>query len=247
MEAFNVFSSLAAQHQETPTPAAALDYSNVRAVAIPSVPSPRTAWIDEGQRGKSGWKNPEYAPDAKSGSGYLKIDELIAWQRLIATIKDRMESRGITATQDYIDAYLHHYVAEIQDEIDEEKEAEREAERLEFNKHIAKLSLKRAAIFLLYQRDHISHAKIARYFNKSDQTVGNECKAARKYFDSDLFQVDLFPHDLSLDSTTDELIYLLIQLAPLEKSKRGRPRGKRVTPQKTNNNRSIFDFGGGEK
>lgn len=211
-------------------PKTTLDYSNVHITVCPEIPSPKTPAIttDQWDREQNSGKNPEFRPDPKSASGFKIIDNRSDWRGLSTEIQSRLKSRGIVKEVDYIGAYLSRYANELQDEIDAEDEAERVAEIAEFNLHLSKLKPKQAAIVVLRIREHWTFTPIGKWLNISDQQADNLFQDAEKYFNSELIQVDFFGHQITMDTSVDDLISVLIAGACEIKS----PAGRKPKPKK---------------
>ena len=216
--------------QKTP-----IDYSGACITVCPEIPSPKTPALTEDlfEKQKKRGENPEFKADPKSAWEFDKIDTRSDWEAVSWVIQSRLKkSRGITADAGYISDYLRVISNERQDELDAKNEAERLAKIAEYNLHISKLKPKHAAIYLLYNCHHLSFMDIAKPLNISDEQAGNEFRAAEKYFNSDLIQIDFLGHEITLDTPVDELIAALIAGARTSKSPAGRkPKSQSKKPQ----------------
>ena len=194
---------------------------------IPEIPSEnfRTAR----KRDRSG-QNPEYLPDPKSSQSYDNIDNHSDWQHLISVIKERLENRGISKDIGFISDNLSAFANREQDKLDEQMEAERRADIADFNAHISKLTPLHAAVLLLRIVHHWKLPKIAFLLNISDQQAGNLRKKAKRYFDSDLIQVDFVGHEINLKTPVNGLIKILVANRHPKKSRAGRPPKSRAKP-----------------
>ena len=202
---------------------------------IPEIPSEnfRTAR----KRDRSG-QNPEYVPDPKSSRGYDNIDNRSDWQHLCAVIQERLENRGISKDIGFISDNLSAFANREQDKLDEQMEADRQADIADFNAHISKLTPLHAAVLLLRIVHRWKLSAIADRLNICDEQAGNIRKKAKKYFDSDLIQVDFVGHEINLDTPVDDLVKILVANRHQRKSNAGRPP---KVKQKKQQSADLFD------
>ena len=189
------------------------------------------------KKAPGGGQNPEYLPDQKSTQGFDRVDDSSDWRHLVKVIKDRLAIRGIVKDETYISDYLRVYSNGLQDEIDAENEADKAAEIAEFNLHIAKLKPDYAAILILAINHHWTFPRIAELLNVCPQQAANEFHDAEEYFNSDLIQVHLIGHEITLETPVSELINILVNGARPGKSNAGR----KPKPKKSPKTEDIFE------
>jgi DNA-directed RNA polymerase specialized sigma24 family protein len=220
-----------------------LDYSNARITVIPEIPSPKTPSLttDLWEKQKKSRASAEFKADPDSALGYDRLDKNSEWKTLSLLVKSRLKFRGISADASYISDYLRIISNERQDALDAKNEAERAEKVAEYNLHISKLKPKHAAILLLYNCHHLSFMDIAKPLNISDEQAGNEFRAAEKYFNSDLIQIDFLGHEITMDAPVDDLIAVLVAGARACKSPAGRkPKGQSKKPQTEDLFQGVF-------